>query len=95
VYYTQWREIENLTSYSQYLNNHVKLISNKSHLQPLLILSRDEGAGLMLGTEVQSSNSLAKVKWSVSQSKEPYIMVQGKAFWFASFPKYCQIIIDN
>jgi hypothetical protein len=71
------------------------LISNKTDLQPLLILNGDESAGLMLGAEVRVTNSLAKIKWSVIQSKEPYTMAQGRAFWFASFPRHCEIIIEN
>ena len=71
------------------------MIANKADLQPLLIVSGNEGAGLTLSTEVRSTNSLVKVKWVLTQSQEPYLMVQGKAYWFAYFPNHCQIMIDN
>lgn len=91
TYFKRWEDIEKVTPYSLYLGQHINSISERSKRQPLLIIDKREGVGLILNAEVQSMDSVANVGWTITQTHERALMAQGRAYWFATFPVHCEI----
>ena len=95
IYLRRWDDIEKITTNSLYLRQHLNSISLKQDLQPLLITGSREGVGLILNVEVQSTNLGVDITWSVTQSNDRAFMVQGRAYWFATFSADCKIRLSE
>jgi len=91
TYFKRWGDIEKVTPYSLYLGQHINSISERSKRQPLLIIDKREGVGLILNAKVRGVNSVATVSWAVVQTHEMAFTAQGRAYWFATFPVHCEL----
>lgn len=90
-----WDVIEKSAINSIYFRQHLNSISLKSSLQPVLIVGDREGVGLMLKVQVQGTNIGSEIVWNVIQSSDNAFMAQGRAYWFATFPVYCEIRVTE